>query len=241
MLRSIFGGEYAEIDSAVLQRVTRRVKKFIDKTTGIQTIEQMQGLVELVEEFAFVPKERILDAAGYKHIFNVELKALVNERMRKLTKGELDVADFTVKGAVPFLTSLANLGVKLYLASGTDDADAKEEAQCLGYAHLFNGGLYGSVGDVSKDAKKIVLERILSELGGAYDQLAMFGDGPVEMRETVKRGSYAVGIASDEVRRFGLNLEKRARLICSGAKAIVPDFSQRDVLWKFLRLPGTVL
>jgi hypothetical protein len=116
----------------------------------------------------------------------------------------------------------------------------KEEAQRLGYADLFTGGIFGSVGDVDKDAKKIVLERILNEVGCAHDQLIAFGDGPVEMRETVKRGSYAVGIASDEVRRFGPNFEKRTRLICAGAKAIVPDFSQGAVLWDFLRLPETI-
>ena len=239
MLRSIFGGDYDNVEGGVLLRVTRRVKQFIDKTTGIQTIAQMQGLIELVREFGYVPQERILDAAGYKHIFNVELKTLVNHRLDKLASGQLDIDDFTLKGAVPFLRALSAQGVKLYLASGTDDADVKEEARRLGYADLFNGGIYGSVGDVTQDAKKVVIERILNEVGGAFDQLAAFGDGPVEMRETVKRGSYAVGIASDEVRRFGMSEEKRARLIRAGAKAIIPDFSQRDLLWKFLRLPGT--
>jgi rfaE bifunctional protein kinase chain/domain len=237
MLRSIFGGDYSSLDSAVVQRVTNQVKAFIDKTTGIQTIAQMQGLIDLVREFGYVPEEQILDAAGYKHIFNVELKALVNKRLDKLASGQLDIDDFTIKGAVPFLRSLARAGVKLYLASGTDDADVKEEAQRLGYSDLFTGGIYGSVGDVTKDAKKIVLERIMNEVGGACDQLAAFGDGPVEMRETVKRGSYAVGIASDEVRRFGPNLEKRTRLICAGAKVVLPDFSQGELLARFLRLP----
>jgi hypothetical protein len=82
-----------------------------------------------------------------------------------------------------------------------------------------------------------VLERILGEIGGAFDQVIAFGDGPVEVRETTRRGGYSVGLASDEVRRFGLNLEKRARLIRAGAHAIVPDFSQIDPLWSYLRLP----
>jgi len=239
MLRSIFGGDYKSVDSGVLHRVTGRVKTFIDKTTGIQTIAQMHGLVEMVVEFGFVPKEKILDAAGYKHIFNVEIKALVNKRLDKLATGQLQIEDFTIKGAVPFLRSLSAQGIRLYLASGTDDADVKEEAERLGYAGLFDGGIFGSVGDVAKDAKKIVLERIFDEVTGAYDQLITFGDGPVEMRETVKRGGFALGIASDEVRRFDLNLEKRTRLIRAGAKAIVPDFSQGEMLWNFLRLPDT--
>jgi len=240
MLRAILGDDFAMAESALLQRAINRVKDFIDKTTGIQTIVQMHGLVELVKEFGVVPKEKILDAKGYKHIYNVEIKALVNQRLNKLASGELQIDDFTVKGAVPFLQSMAKAGIKLFLASGTDDADVKEEAERLGYAHLFNGGIFGSVGDVSNDAKKVVLERILKEVGNACDHLVTFGDGPVEMRETVKHGGYAVGVASDEVRRFGMNFSKRKRLIRSGAKALVPDFSQRALLWKFLRLPGTI-
>ena len=240
MLRSIFGGEYAAVESSMLHRAVKRVREFIDQTTGIQTIVQMQGLIDIVRDFKQVPQERILDAAGYKHIFNVELKALVAKRLGKLDSGELHVDDFTVKGAVSFLRSMSSAGIKLYLASGTDDADTKEEAGRLGYADLFNGGIYGSVGDVTNDAKKVVLERILNEVDGACNHLVTIGDGPVEMRETVKRGGYTVGVASDEVRRFGMNFNKRTRLIRSGAKALVPDFSQREKLWSFFRLPGTI-
>ena len=59
---------------------------------------------------------------------------------------------------------------------------------------------------------------------------AVFGDGPVEMREARRRGAYAVGVASDEVRRHGLNLHKRARLIRAGADLIIPDYGRTDTL-----------
>jgi len=65
-------------------------------------------------------------------------------------------------------------------------------------------------------------------------QLCCFGDGPVELRETRKQGGIAVGVASDEVRRFGLNMEKRTRLVKAGADVIVPDFSQASALSTFL-------
>ena len=54
----------------------------------------------------------------------------------------------------------------------------------------------------------------------------VFGDGPVEMRECRKHNGIAVGIASDEIRRHGLDLEKRTRLVKAGAHIVVPDFSQ---------------
>ena len=65
-------------------------------------------------------------------------------------------------------------------------------------------------------------------------ELAVFGDGPVEIRECRKREGIAVGIASDEIRRHGLDLEKRTRLIKAGAHLVVPDFSQFDKLTTLL-------
>jgi phosphoglycolate phosphatase-like HAD superfamily hydrolase len=198
----------------------------------------MHGLADLVREFGFVPEDRVLSPAEYKSLYNGELKALVDLRLAKLDRGELDIGDFTLKGAVPFLHALKGAGVRLYLASGTDEDDVKLEAARLGYAEVFDGGIYGSVGVVARDAKRMVIERIMNGVDGAFGQLVAFGDGPVEMRETARRGAYAVGIASDEMRRFGPNPEKRSRLIRAGAHAIVPDFSQWEKLWGFLHLPA---
>jgi phosphoglycolate phosphatase-like HAD superfamily hydrolase len=237
MTKAILGTQYGTADEKVFNRVKDRVQEFIERTTGIQTIAQMHGLVDLVHEFGLVPKDRILSAVRYKGIFNEELMALVNLRLAKLDAGELNINDFTLKGAVPFLRALQGAGVRLYLASGTDEEDVKREAQHLGYADVFNGGIYGSIGEVAKDAKKIVIERILNEVDGAFAQLIAFGDGPVEMREAKRRGAVGIGVASDEMRRFGLNLEKRRRLIRAGADALVPDFSQWQKLWALLHLP----
>lgn len=54
----------------------------------------------------------------------------------------------------------------------------------------------------------------------------VIGDGPVEIKECRKAGGIAVDIASDEIRRYGLNPKKRTRLIKAGAQIIIPDFSQ---------------
>jgi len=95
----------------------------------------------------------------------------------------------------------------------------------LGYAEFFDGGIYGSVGDVTKYSKKMVIDRIMTEHDLSGSELVVVGDGPVELRECRKRGGIAIGVASDEIRRYGLNIEKRARLIKAGAQAVVPDFS----------------
>jgi phosphoglycolate phosphatase-like HAD superfamily hydrolase len=210
----------------------------VSKTTGIQTITQMEGLVELVREFGCVPEAEILDPAGYKRIFTDDLTGLVAARVEKLNRGELSPEDYMVKGALPFLESLAGTGIVLYLASGTDQPDVEAEAKALGYAALFGGRIYGSIGRSDRDAKKVVLERILGEVGSpAATTLIAFGDGPVEIRETHKAGGFTVGVASDDIRRYGLNPDKRSRLIQAGADLIVPDYTQLRTLLALLGLP----
>ena len=230
MIKAILGDRYETADEALYRKVHLRVLDYIDKSTGIQTIVQMEGLVGMVREFGIVPAEKVLDRFGYKRIYNEALMQMVSERIARLKRGQLDVTDFTVKGAVEFLGVLRERGITLYLASGTDHDDVVAEAEALGHARLFNGGIYGAAGDIDSCSKKMILDRILGEHGLRGPELAVFGDGPVELRESRKRDGWAIGVASDEVRRYGLNLDKRARLIKAGAHVIVPDFSPRDDL-----------
>ncbi len=234
MLRQILGDHYDTADETLYHKVRNRVLDYIDKSTGIQTIQQMEVLVEMVREFGIVPPDKVLDKFGYKAIYNESLIKLVRERIARFHRGELDLTDYTIKGSVSFLHELGRRGVRLYLASGTDLEDVIGEATALGYADLFDGGIYGAVGDVAKYSKKMVIDRIMRENGLAGPELAVFGDGPVEMRECRKRDGVAVGLAGDEVRRHGLNLEKRTRLIKAGAQIVVADFSQGAHLLKLL-------
>ena len=237
MIKSILGDKYRDAGMDLYAKVEERVKEFIDKTTGIQTLVQMKGLVDIVREFGFVPEEKMLDEFGYKKIYNDELLKMVRVRERKYANGELSLDDLTVKNAIPFLKKLYDAGVKLYLASGSDENDVIEEARALGYEYLFEGRIYGSVGDVSIEAKRIVLNNIMEEIGrDASDQVVTFGDGPVEIRETRKRGGLTVGLATNELRRYGLNSQKRARLIKAGADIIIPDFSQYSKLLALLNI-----
>jgi rfaE bifunctional protein kinase chain/domain len=238
MIQCILGERWREADKTIFERVQQSVREFIEKTTGTQTLVQMKGLAEMVRELGRVPRKDVLDEHGYKQIYNRSLMALVDGRMDKLKKGELVPEDFTVKNSIPFLHELRQRGIILYLASGTDQEDVEREARALGYADLFEGRIFGAVGDVAHEPKKAALERIGRDIGKhAGARVAAFGDGPVEIRETVKQGGFGVGVASDEVRRFGLNQAKRTRLILAGASLIIPDFSQADLLLGLL-FPG---
>lgn len=234
MVRSILGPRYDDAPEALYRKVVERSRDFIDKTTGIQTLIQMVGLVKMVREFGCVPEDQILDEYGYKAIYNEELLKMVHARIAKLGSGELGQSDYTMKNAPALLKALYDRGVKLYLLSGTDDEDVKAESAALGYADLFEGRIYGSVNDVKVEAKRDVLERIIRDNSLSGPQFVAFGDGPVEIREVHKRGGISVGVASDEVRRFGLNTVKRRRLIRAGADLIIPDFSQLDRLLEVL-------
>ncbi len=235
MVKAILGPKERDVDEALYDHVVASVRSTIDNTTGMQTLVQMKMLVNLVRRFKCVGECDILDEHGYKKMYNQELLRMVGVRMEKLRLGQLDVTDVTMKNAVGFLQALHARGIVLYLASGTDQEDVEREAVSLGYRGLFGPRVYGAVGDVTKEAKRMVLERILEDIGNAApERIFTFGDGPVEIRETHKKGGYAIGIASDEVRRYGLSTSKRKRLIEAGADLIIPDFSQMDTLLPLL-------
>ncbi len=236
MLRVIMGAASGDPHHPQRNSVHAAVQDFIERTTGIQTLAQMQGLADMVHHFGIIPTGEILDAAGYKQVYNEALLNHVNQRIARMQAGELCADDFLIKNAVTLLERLRDAGVKLYLASGTDNDDVVHEATVMGYAPLFDGGIYGAVGDVSKEAKRMVMQRIIRENQLDGPQFVTFGDGPVEMRAAHQCGGIAVGVASDELRRFGLNDAKRTRLIRAGADLVVPDFGQLGPLLDTLHI-----
>ena len=237
MIRALLGDRHNDVSESEYNKVKSRVNDIIDKTTGIQTLMQMKVLAGLVKEFGYVPDEQILDEHGYKQIYNDDLMQMVRMRMEKLRRGELSQEDLTLKNSVAFLKMLFDKGIRLYLTSGTDEEDVKNEAAVLGYDYLFEGRIYGATGNIRDEAKRILIDNLLDSIGSSEaGTIITFGDGPVEIRETLKRGGYTAGIASNEIRRHGLNRKKRARLIRAGADIIIPDFSQADPILKLMNI-----
>ena len=233
MMKAIVGEGKHTLSEEEYTAIENRVTEFIDESTGIQTILQMESLVELVKEFGMIHESHILDPQGYKKIYNDELMVGINERIEKIKSNESPIDDWLITGVKEVLQALHDKGVKLYLASGTDVGDVIIEAELMGYADLFEGRIYGSVGDIKKYSKKKVLKEIMTEHNLKGDELITFGDGPVEIRETRKLDGITVGIASNEG-EGGLCPEKRNRLINAGADLIIPDFSQIDTLMMYL-------
>ena len=73
--------------------------------------------------------------------------------------------------------------------------------------------------------------------GRCFEQLTKlvaFGDGYVEIEDTKSAGGIAVGVATNEAERQGIDAWKRERLISSGADIIMPDFRQYQILLEYL-------
>jgi phosphoglycolate phosphatase-like HAD superfamily hydrolase len=231
MVRAILGPDGRSEEER--ERVTGEVRRLIEETTGIQTLVQMRSLVEMVRDFGFVAERDTLDEHGYKAIYKAELDTMVESRVAHLRTGERSLDEVLVPGVLDFLRELRERGVRLYLCSGTDVEDVARDADLLGIAGHFDGGIHGAVGDIHTEAKRIVLDRIMREIGGA-GQVVTFGDGPVETRETRARGGVAVGLATDETSLGRLNPIKRERLIRAGADLIIPDFTGTEGLLSLL-------
>src|SRR5262249_10770406 len=126
-------------------------------------------------------------------------------RIDALASGAAAPDDWTVPGSRDLLDSLSRRGVTLYLASGTDIAYVRREAELLGLTAYFGNHIYGALDDYQNFSKKMIIERILSDNNLRGDELLGFGDGFVEIEEVKRVGGVAVPAARAEARRRGVN------------------------------------
>jgi len=201
----------------------------IDETTGIQTIFQMERLVEMVRAHGLVPEDQILDPAGYKEIYNDRLMVPVRERLARLAAGDLTPEQVTVRGALRFLELLQAKGVHMYVFSGTDRDDVRNEADKVGAAGYFEE-IWGALPSVEEYSKEKVIREIIAQHDLHGTEVLAIGDGPVELRNVKEHGGIALGICSDELKGHGWDESKRTRLINAGADLLVPDFGEAEAL-----------
>lgn len=212
------------------QEVERVVHDFVDRITGKQTIYQCIQLAEEVKVRGGEP----LDPLLYKKEYLRRLQIRISGRLDALRTKKADPDDFTVPGGRRFLQLLKEAGFKLYLASGTDECYVLEEAGLLDLTRFFDGGVYGAQDDYKTFSKAKVIERLIRVNNLAGTELVGFGDGYVEIQNVREVGGYAVGTATNEALRTGIDSWKRGRLLEAGADIIVPDFSDPDQLFQFI-------
>jgi phosphoglycolate phosphatase len=210
--------------------LTRVVTEFVTRLTGKQTIYQMLQLVEEVRKRGGVA----LDPLDYKQEYLGRLWARIEGRVADLKAGRRAPDDLIVPSARDVLKALYARGVTCYLASGTDRPYVLDEVEALDLTSCFGDHIYGALDDYRNFSKRMVIERILRENHLAGPELVAFGDGFVEIEDTKAVGGIAVGVASNEATRQGIDTWKRQRLIHAGADLIIPDFREHKVLVPYL-------
>ena len=206
------------------------VEDFVWRLTGKETIYQMIALAEAV----VARGGQALDPLVYKKMYLDLLWQKIQNRVEGLRDGQADPEEFLVPGSRGLLERLREKGLKMYLASGTDEIYMKEEARLLGVTQYFDGGVYGALEDYKSFSKAILIQRILSTTEFSGHEFLVFGDGYVEIEEVKTVGGVAVGVASEEPACRRVDEWKRQRLIGVGADYIVPNYLCGDELFSSL-------
>jgi len=223
MLEMISGGEAGEA-------IKEEVARYIDESTGIQTIHQMKWLAEAVRRRG---KAEAKDPWDYKAEYNRRLMLHVNERLSAIQSGQCGREAYMIAGSKELLNALKLRGVKLYAASGTDHPDVVRESKALGLYSYFDE-VHGAPIDAEDCSKEAVLKQLIEGAGLSGERVAVIGDGKVEIALAKAIGARALGVASDEEARRGVNPRKVKRLTAAGADKIVGDFSDLREALDFL-------
>lgn len=205
------------------------VEEFILQSSGQQTIYQMIRLVEQVQKRGGIPHS----PQTYKQIFVERLLARVNERVAAIRAGQSSLEEWCVPASHAFLAALCARGVTCYIVSGTDEEYVKSEAALLNLTPYI-AEIFGAHADYQNHSKKVVIRQLVARHHLQPGELVTFGDGAPEMTDTKAVGGIAVGVASNEETRNGVEPRKRAVLIQAGADAIIPDYRARDELLAWL-------
>lgn len=210
--------------------LTELVREFVGRLTGKDTIYQMIELANHVTQRGGQAEDPLV----YKKRYLDLLWTRIRDRVEMLRAGDAAPDQYLVPGARALLESLKERGLKLYLASGTDDKDMKEEARLLDVARYFDGGCHGALDDYKSFSKAILIRRIIDGAEARGEEFLGFGDGFVEIENVKQVGGVAVGVATDEPACQRIDPWKRDRLVKVGADYIVPNFLALDRLNSFL-------
>ncbi|MBM4000386.1 MAG: HAD family hydrolase [Planctomycetes bacterium] len=214
------------------ERLGEVVEDFVMRLNGKQTIYQMIQLRDEVTRRGGAP----LDPLDYKRIYHDRLYEQVGVRVEAVRSGRVPAETMTVPGTRRLLESLTERGLALYLASGTDLAYVRDEADLLGVGPFFGERIFGALDDYRKFSKQMIIQRMIAEMDLDGSSILGIGDGFVEIEEVKRVGGAALGVASNEETRTGVNAWKRARLIRAGADLIIGDYRAHDALLRTLGL-----
>lgn len=212
------------------EELERFVERYIDESTGIQTIFQMKWLAEKVMEFGRTP----IDPWDYKAEYNRRLMLNVEKKKQDLLTGKAEPDEYLMAGSVCFLHMLREAGVAIYVASGTDHCDVIREATALKVIDLFDE-IAGAPEHQENCSKEAVLKKLIADKHLRGNSICVIGDGKVEIMLGNSVGALTIGIASDENARHGVNPVKQERLIKADADIITGDFRESEKLMSIIK------
>ncbi len=210
--------------------LTALVEDFIARLTGKQTIYQMIELARQVQLRGGAP----LDPLEYKRMYLARLHDRIRHRLEELREGQAPPEQYLVPGVRQVLEALSEMGLTMYLASGTDQEYMRDEARLLDVERYFRGGVFGALDDYKSFSKRILIQRVIAASGCAGHEFLGFGDGYVEIENVKEVGGVAVGVATDEPECRRPDPWKRRRLIGVGADFIIPNFLDGEALLRTL-------
>ncbi|HSB13439.1 MAG TPA: HAD family hydrolase, partial [Bryobacteraceae bacterium] len=202
------------------QQLRAIVEDFVARLTGKQTMYQMIELAEQVEKRGGKPLEPLV----YKRMYLDRLNDKIRDRIAELRAGKVSPEKYLVPGARKMIEALAERGLTMFLASGTDQEYMRDEARLLDIDRYFQGGVYGALDDYKSFSKQILIRKVIDEANCRGEEFLGFGDGYVEIENVKEVGGIAVGVATDEPECRKVDEWKRQRLAGVGADFIIPNF-----------------
>ncbi len=205
------------------------VEEYVGRLTGKETIYQMIEFAGHIEKRGGQPE----DPKVYKKMYLDRLWDIIKDRVEALRTGKASPEQYLVPGSRQLLETLKARGLKLYLASGTDEEFVKDEARLLDVYRYFDG-VYGALDDYKSFSKAILIKRIIESAEYSGPEFLGFGDGYVEIENVKEVGGVAVGVASKEPECLEIDSWKRDRLAGVGADWMVANYLAHDQLMQTL-------
>jgi phosphoglycolate phosphatase-like HAD superfamily hydrolase len=201
------------------------------RLSGRPSVHQMERLRELAAERG-KPAPTAVDLLAE---FNRRLAVMCDDRRKALADGTDPPEAWAVPGTHELLTDLQKRGVHLVLASGTPIEAVRAEGELLKLTPFFGERVYAPEGASGEFTKRAVIENLLDELGVKGTELIGFGDGYAETVEVKRAGGVAIGLATVEAGRGGMNPTKRRMLLDLDADAVIPHYDPAGELaaWLF--------
>lgn len=202
------------------------IEDFVGRLTGKQTMYQMIEFAHQIQIRGGKPKDPVV----YKTMYLDRLHDRIRDRLQELRQKKVSPEKYLVPGSRALLESLKDRGLKMYLASGTDQPFMREEARLLDLEPYFDGGVYGALDDYRSFSKEILIRRIIGAAECRGEEILGFGDGYVEIENVKQVGGIAVGVATDEPECLQVDQWKRKRLTGVGADFIIPNYLSKQEL-----------